>query len=62
VFARRAASSAVLIFNSGPAHGESVGTYRGDLFIMPGLNPDEYTALAYASCWLKKHPVRAGLP
>ena len=30
VFARHAAPSAVLMFNSGPANGESVGEYRGD--------------------------------
>ena len=45
VFARHAASSAVLMFNSGPAHGESVGTYRGDPLYHASLNPDEYTAL-----------------
>ena len=45
VFARHAASSAVLMFNSGPAHGESVGTYRGDPLYHASLNPDEYAAL-----------------
>jgi SAM-dependent methyltransferase len=30
VFARHAAPSAILMFNSGPAHGESIGEYRGD--------------------------------
>ena len=29
VFARHAAPSAVLMFNSGPVYSESVGTYRG---------------------------------
>jgi SAM-dependent methyltransferase len=45
VFARHAAQSAVLMFNSGPAHGESVGTYRGDLLYHASLSPEEYTAL-----------------
>jgi SAM-dependent methyltransferase len=45
VFARHAASSAVLMFNSGPAQGESVGTYRGDSLYHASLNPDEYAAL-----------------
>jgi SAM-dependent methyltransferase len=45
VFARHAAPSAVLMFNSGPAYSESVGTYRGDPLYHASLNPDEYTAL-----------------
>jgi SAM-dependent methyltransferase len=45
VFARHAAQSAVLMFNSGPAYGESVGTYRGDPLYHASLSPDEYTAL-----------------
>jgi SAM-dependent methyltransferase len=45
VFARHAAQSAVLMFNSGPAHGESVGTYRGDVLYHASLSPEEYTAL-----------------
>jgi SAM-dependent methyltransferase len=45
VFARHAAPSAALMFNSGPAHGEGVGEYRGDPLYHASLNPDEYTAL-----------------
>lgn len=45
VFARHTAPSAVLMFNSGPAYGESLGSYRGDPLYHASLNPDEYTAL-----------------
>jgi hypothetical protein len=45
VFTRHAAPSAVLIFNSGPAHGESVGVYRGDPLYHASLSPDGYSAL-----------------
>ena len=45
VFARHAAPSAVLMFNSGPDHGEGVGEYRGDPLYHASLGPDEYTAL-----------------
>ncbi len=45
VFARHATQSAVLMFNSGPAYGESVGTYRGDPLYHASLSPDEYRAL-----------------
>lgn len=45
VFARHAARSCVLMFNSGPAHGEDVGTYRGDPLYHASLDPTEYTAL-----------------
>jgi 2-polyprenyl-3-methyl-5-hydroxy-6-metoxy-1,4-benzoquinol methylase len=45
VFARHAGPSAVLMFNSGPHHGESVGRYRGDPLYHASLGPDEYRAL-----------------
>jgi SAM-dependent methyltransferase len=45
VFARHAAPSAVLMFNSGPVFGESIGAYRGDPLYHASLNSDEYTAL-----------------
>jgi SAM-dependent methyltransferase len=45
VFARHAAPSATLMFNSGPAHGEGIEAYRGDPLYHASLNPDEYTAL-----------------
>jgi SAM-dependent methyltransferase len=45
VFARHAAPSAVIMFNSGPTHGEAIGSYRGDPLYHASLHPDEYTAL-----------------
>ena len=45
VFARHAKPSATLMFNSGPAYGESVGEYQGDPLYHASLNPDEYQAL-----------------
>jgi hypothetical protein len=42
VFARHAAPSAVLMFNSGPAHGEAIGEYRGDPLYHASLSADEY--------------------
>jgi SAM-dependent methyltransferase len=45
VFCRHAASCAVLMFNSGPDHGEAVGEYRGDPLYHASLSPGEYTAL-----------------
>ncbi len=45
VFARHAAPSAVLMFNSGPANGESIGTYRGDPLYHASLSLDEYRTL-----------------
>ena len=45
VFARHAKPSATLMFNSGPAYGESVGEYQGDPLYHASLYPDEYQAL-----------------
>ena len=45
VFARHASPMAVLMFNSGPTHGEIVGSYRGDPLYHASLSPDEYTQL-----------------
>lgn len=45
VFARHAGPSAVLMFNTGPGHGESIGQYRGDPLYHASLGPEEYTAL-----------------
>ena len=45
VFARHAAPSTVLMFNTGPTYGESVGEYRGDLLYHASLSPEEYTTL-----------------
>lgn len=43
VFARHAAPAAVLMFNSGPNFGESIGQYRGDPLYHASLSPEEYT-------------------
>jgi hypothetical protein len=45
VFSRYAAPSAVLMFNSGPTHGEAVEEYRGDPFYHASLSADEYSVL-----------------
>ena len=45
VFARHAAKSAVLMFNTGPGHGEGVGDYRGDPLYHASLSLDEYRSL-----------------
>jgi hypothetical protein len=44
VFARHSTPSAVLMFNTGPAHGEAVGEYRGDPLYHASLGPNEYMA------------------
>lgn len=49
VFARHAVASAVLMFNTGPAHGIAVGTYRGDPLFHASLDAEEYRALIAAS-------------
>jgi SAM-dependent methyltransferase len=45
VFAAHAAKSAVLMFNAGPAHGEAIGSYRGDPLYHASLSAAEYEAL-----------------
>ena len=45
VFARHAAPWSVLMFNTGPAYGERMGSYRGDPLYHASLDPDEYRAL-----------------
>jgi len=44
-FARHASERAVLMFNSGPMHGEAVGSYRGDPLYHASLAAAEYEAL-----------------
>jgi SAM-dependent methyltransferase len=46
IFADHARFGAVLMFNTGPRHGEGVGEYRGDPLYHASLSPDEYHALA----------------
>ncbi len=45
VFANHAFAGAVLMFNTGPAHGEAVGEYRGDPLYHASLSPAEYEEL-----------------
>jgi trans-aconitate methyltransferase len=45
VFAAHAAAGTVLMFNTGPAHGEAVGSYRGDPLYHASLDAAEYEAL-----------------
>jgi SAM-dependent methyltransferase len=45
VFSKHAASGALLMFNTGPAHGEAIGSYQGDPLYHASLSPDEYEAL-----------------
>jgi trans-aconitate methyltransferase len=39
IFAAHAAPSAVLMFNTGPAHGEAIGKYRGEPLYHASLDP-----------------------
>jgi predicted TPR repeat methyltransferase len=45
LFAEHASDQAVLMFNSGPTHGEAIGSYRGDPLYHASLAEDEYEAL-----------------
>ena len=45
VFREHAAPSAVLMFNTGPSHGEAIGHYRGDPLYHASLDPAEYARL-----------------
>jgi len=45
VFADHASVGTVLMFNTGPQHGEGVGEYRGDPLYHASLSPAEYEAL-----------------
>jgi SAM-dependent methyltransferase len=45
VFAAHAARDAILMFNSGPAFGEGIGSYRGDPLYHASLDPAEYRQL-----------------
>jgi 2-polyprenyl-3-methyl-5-hydroxy-6-metoxy-1,4-benzoquinol methylase len=49
VFAAHALSGAMLMFNTGPAHGEAVGGYRGDPLYHASLAPGEYRTLINSS-------------
>ena len=45
VFAAHASARAVLMFNTGPEHGEGIGSYRGDPLYHASLAADEYETL-----------------
>jgi 2-polyprenyl-3-methyl-5-hydroxy-6-metoxy-1,4-benzoquinol methylase len=45
IFADHASVGTVLMFNTGPRHGESVGEYRRDPLYHASLSPAEYEAL-----------------
>lgn len=45
IFARHAAGRAALLFTSGPAAGERVGSYRGEPLYHASLDADEYRRL-----------------
>jgi predicted TPR repeat methyltransferase len=45
VFAACVARGGILMFNAGPAHGEAIGSYRGDPLYHASLDPSEYLAL-----------------
>jgi SAM-dependent methyltransferase len=49
VFAAHAGEATILMFNTGPAHGEGVGSYRGDPLYHASLDPDEYERLLATS-------------
>jgi SAM-dependent methyltransferase len=45
VFAAHARPGAILMFNSGPAFGEAIGSYKGDPLYHASLDPVEYREL-----------------
>jgi SAM-dependent methyltransferase len=45
VFQNHAAPQAALMFTSGPAHGEAIGTFEGEPLYHASLAPQEYHAL-----------------
>lgn len=48
VFRKHAAPGAALMFTSGPAHGEAIGSYHGEPLYHASLDADEYAALLSA--------------
>jgi hypothetical protein len=45
IFKEHAAPLAALMFTSGPAHGETIGSFRGEPLYHASLDPAEYTSL-----------------
>jgi hypothetical protein len=50
-----ASVATILMFNTGPQHGEGVGEYRGDPLYHASLSPAEYEALT-ARFWIPRAP------
>lgn len=48
-FAAHAKSGAPLLFTSGPAQGEAIGSYCGEPLYHASLNPEEYRSLLDAN-------------
>jgi SAM-dependent methyltransferase len=48
VFAAHAQAGTALMFTSGPAHGEAIGSYRGEPLYHASLDPAEYERLLRA--------------
>jgi predicted TPR repeat methyltransferase len=49
VFATHSADTVILMFNTGPVHGEAVGAYRGDPLYHASLDATEYGRLLAAN-------------
>lgn len=49
VFRAHAAPSATLMFTSGPAHGEAMGEFGGEVLYHASLDPEEYRSLLVAN-------------
>jgi predicted TPR repeat methyltransferase len=49
VFAAHAAEGAALLFTSGPANGEAIGSFEGEPLYHASLAPEDYRALLAAS-------------
>ena len=49
VFAAHAAKGTMLMFNTGPAYGEAIGSYRGDPLYHASLDAAEYEDLLVRS-------------
>lgn len=49
VFRAHARPGAALMFTSGPAHGEAIGSFGGEALYHASLDPEEYTALLAAN-------------
>jgi len=52
IFRRHASPRAALMLTTGPSHGESIGSYRGEPLYHASLAPEEYRALLKANGFL----------